>query len=132
VIAVLLYEFFTQMLSGPLAKDPASIYLVVREADAIDFSLAVMAILRLLGARSFRWRFFYFAAASYLLVNAIVATIYNRVEMQGLPWWAGSLVDIPHALLALVAIRQPPRWLRAFPRWRCRKPSHRLRRSFCR
>ncbi|GLQ46533.1 hypothetical protein GCM10007862_15840 [Dyella lipolytica] len=114
VVAILLYEFFTQMLSGPLAKDPTSIYVVLYQADAIDFSLALMAILRLLGARSFRWRFFYYAASSYLLVNAIVATIYNRVELHGLPWWAGSLVDIPHALLALVAIRQPPRWLRAF------------------
>ena len=114
VIATLLYEFFTHMLSGPLAKDPSSIYVVLYNADAIDFSLAIMAILRLLGARSFRWRFFYFAASSYLLVNAIVATIYNRVEMHGLPWWAGSLIDIPHALLALVAIRQPPRWLRAY------------------
>ena len=114
VIAILLYEFFTHMLSGPLAKDPSSIYVVVYDADVIDFSLAIMAILRLLGARSFRWRFFYYTASSYLLVNAIVATIYNRVEMQGLPWWAGSLIDIPHALLALVAIRQPPRWLRAY------------------
>jgi diguanylate cyclase (GGDEF)-like protein len=114
VVAILMYEFFTQMLSGPLSKDPSSIYAVLYQADAIDFSLAIMAILRLLGARSFRWRFFYFAASSYLLVNAIVATIYNRVEMHGLPWWAGSLVDIPHALLALVAIRQPPRWLRAY------------------
>ena len=114
VVGMLLYEFFTQMLSGPLAKDPSSIYAVFYQADAIDFSLALMAILRLLGARSFRWRFFYYVASSYLLVNAIVATIYNRVEMHGLPWWAGSLVDIPHALLALVAIRQPPRWLRAY------------------
>jgi diguanylate cyclase (GGDEF)-like protein len=114
VVAILLYKFFTQMLSGPLAKDPNSIYVVLDNADAIDFSLAVMAILRLLGARSFRWRFFYFAASSYLLVNAIVAAIYNRVEMHGLPWWAGSLIDIPHALLALVAIRQPPRWLRVY------------------
>lgn len=114
VVAMLVYEFFTQMLSGPLAKDPASIYAVLHQADAIDFSLAIMATLRLLGARSFRWRFFYYAASSYLLVNAIVATIYNRVEMHGLPWWAGSLIDIPHALLALVATRQPPRWLRAY------------------
>jgi diguanylate cyclase (GGDEF)-like protein len=113
-VAVLLYELFTTLLSGPLAKDPYSIYVVIYLADGIDFSLAIMAILRLLGARSFRWRFFYFTAGSYLLVNAIVATIYNRVEMHGLPWWAGSLVDIPHALLALVAIGQPPRWLRAY------------------
>ena len=86
VVGMLLYEFFTQMLSGPLAKDPSSIYAVFYQADAIDFSLALMAILRLLGARSFRWRFFYYVASSYLLVNAIVATIYNRVEMHGLPW----------------------------------------------
>jgi diguanylate cyclase (GGDEF)-like protein len=114
VVAGLLYEFFTQMLSGPLAKDPSSIYIVLYQADAIDFSLAIMAILRLLGARSFRWRFFYCAASSYLLVNALVATIYNRVELHGLPWWAGSLIDIPHAVLALVATRQPSRWLRAY------------------
>jgi diguanylate cyclase (GGDEF)-like protein len=114
VVAALLYEFFTRMLSGPLAKDSSSIYIVLYQADAIDFSLAIMAIVRLLGARSFRWRFFYYAAGTYLLVNAIVATVYNRVELHGLPWWAGSLIDIPHALLALVAIRQPPRWLRVY------------------
>jgi diguanylate cyclase (GGDEF)-like protein len=114
VVAWLLYEFLTQMLSGPISKDPSSIYIVLYQADAIDFSLATMAILRLLGARSFRWRFFYYAAGAYLLVNAIVATIFNRVELHGLPWWACSLIDIPHALLALVAIRQPPRWLRVY------------------
>ncbi|RDS81049.1 GGDEF domain-containing protein [Dyella psychrodurans] len=116
MVAVLVYQFFTELLSGPRAADPSSIYVVIYMADAVDFSLAFMAILRLLGARSFRWRFFYFAASSYLLVNAIVATIYNRVELHGLPWWAGSLVDIPHALLVfvLVAMRQPSRQLRAY------------------
>ncbi|QRN52353.1 GGDEF domain-containing protein [Dyella caseinilytica] len=114
MVAVLVYQFFTKLLSGPLASNPSSIYVVIYLADAIDFSMAFMAILRFFGTRSFRWRFFYYAAASYLLVNAIVATIYNRVELHGLPWWAGSLIDIPHALLVLVAMRQPPRWLRAF------------------
>lgn len=114
MVAVLVYQFFTKMLSGPLASDPSSIYVVVYLADAIDFSLAIMAMLRLFGGRSFRWRFFYYAASAYLLVNATVATIYNRIEMHGLPWWAGSLIDIPHALLVVVALRQPPRWLRAY------------------
>ncbi|GLQ95516.1 GGDEF domain-containing protein [Dyella acidisoli] len=114
MVAVLVYQFFTKLLSGPLASDPSSIYVVLYQADAIDFSLAAMAILRLFGARSFRWRFFYYAASAYLLVNAIVAAVYNRIELHGLPWWAGSLIDIPHALLVLVAIRQPPRWLRAY------------------
>lgn len=114
MVAVLVYQFFTKLLSGPLAADPKSIYLVLYQADAIDYSLAFMAILRLFGARSFRWRFFYYTASAYLLVNAIVATVYNRIELHGLPWWAGSLIDIPHALLVLVAIRQPPRWLRAY------------------
>lgn len=114
MVAVLVYQFFTTLLSGPLASDPGSIYVVVYLADAIDFSLAAMAILRLFGARSFRWRFFYYVAGAYLLVNASVACIYNRVEMQGLPWWAGSLINVPHALLVLVALRQPPRWLRSY------------------
>ncbi|GGA46105.1 GGDEF domain-containing protein [Dyella nitratireducens] len=114
MVAVQLYLFFTKLLSGPLASDPASIYVVIYLADAIDFSLSAMAILRLLGARSFRWRYFYYAASVHLLVNATVAAIYNRIEMHGLPWWAGSLIDIPHALVVLVAVRQPPRWLRAY------------------
>jgi diguanylate cyclase (GGDEF)-like protein len=114
MVAALLYLFFTTLLSGPLASDPSSIGVVISLADAIDFSLAGMAILRLLGARSFRWRYFYYAASAHLLVNAAVAAIYNRVEMHGLPWWAGSLIDIPHALVVLVAVRQPPRWLRAY------------------
>ena len=114
MVAALLYLFFTKLLSGPLAADPSSIYVVIYLADAIDFSLAGMAILRLLGARSFRWRYFYYAASVHLLVNATVACIYNRIEMHGLPWWAGSLIDIPHALVVVVAVRQPPRWLRAY------------------
>lgn len=114
MVAVLVYQFFTKLLSGPMASDPASIYVVIYQADAIDFSLAAMAILRMLGARSFRWRIFYYAASVYLLVNASVAAVYNRVEMHGLPWWAGSLIDLPHALLVWVALRQPPRWLRAY------------------
>lgn len=114
MVAVLVYRFFTKMLSGPLASDPSSIYVVIYLADAIDFSLAAMAMLRMFGGRSFRWRFFYYAASAYLLVNAAVATVYNRIEMHGLPWWAGSLIDIPHALLVVVALRRPPRWLRAY------------------
>lgn len=114
MVAALLYLFFTKLLSGPLASDPSSIYVVIYLADAIDFSLAGMAILRLLGARSFRWRYFYYAASAHLLINAAVAAIYNRIEMHGLPWWAGSLIDMPHALVVLVAVRQPPRWLRAY------------------
>jgi diguanylate cyclase (GGDEF)-like protein len=114
LVAALLYRLVTQVISGPLASDPSSIYLIIHHADAVDFSLAGMAILRMLGARGFRWRFFYFAAATYLLVNAIVAAVYNRVEMQGLPWWAGSMVDIPYVCLAIVTMRQSPRFLRAY------------------
>ncbi|GGA15027.1 GGDEF domain-containing protein [Dyella caseinilytica] len=114
VVAVLLYRFITQLASGPLASDPSSIYLVIHHADAVDFSLSAMVILRMFGARSFRWRFFYYAASTYLLANAIVAYIYNRLELRGLPWWIGSMVDISYALLMLVTLRQPPRWLRAY------------------
>lgn len=114
MVAVLVYQVFTTLLSGPLASNPGSIYVVLHMADAIDFSLAAMAILRLIGARSFRWRFFFYVAGAYLLVNAMVAYIYNRIELHGLPWWAGSLIDVPHALLVLVALRQPPRWLRSY------------------
>ena len=114
VVAVLIYYLITKLLYGPLAADPSSIYTLIYHADAVDFSLAAMTILRLLGARGFRWRFFYFAASSYLLVNAIVAAIYNRVELHGLPWWAGSMVDIPYIVLTLVIVRQPPRLLRIY------------------
>ena len=114
LVAVLLYQLVTQLLSGPLASNPSSVYVVIYHADAVDFSLAAMSILRMFGARSFRWRYFYFAASTYLLVNAIVAAVYNRVELRGLPWWAGSMVDIPYVLLMLVTLRQPPRLLRAY------------------
>lgn len=114
LVAALLYQLVTQLLSGPLASNPSSIYVVIYHADAVDFSLAAMAILRMFGARSFRWRYFYYAASTYLLVNAIVAAVYNRVELRGLPWWAGSMVDIPYVLLILVILRKPPRFLRAY------------------
>ncbi|WP_233842069.1 GGDEF domain-containing protein [Dyella sp. 2HG41-7] len=114
LVAVLLYQLVTQLLSGPLASDPNSVLVVIYHADAVDFSLAAMAILRMLGARSFRWRYFYYAASTYLLVNAIVAYVYNRIELRGLPWWAGSMVDIPYVMLIMVLMRQPPRLLRAY------------------
>ncbi|MBM7131683.1 GGDEF domain-containing protein [Dyella mobilis] len=114
VVAVLLYRFITTLMSGPLAADPSSVYVVIYHADAVDFSLSAMTILRMFGARSFRWRFFYYAASTYLLTNAVVAYAYNRIELQGLPWWAGSMVDIPYVLLVMVIVRPPPRWLRAY------------------
>jgi diguanylate cyclase (GGDEF)-like protein len=114
VVAVLLYQFITTLMSGPLAANPSSVRVVIDHADAVDFSLSAMTILRMFGARSFRWRYFYYVASTYLLANAVVACVYNRIELQGLPWWAGSMVDIPYVLLALVIARPQPRWLRIY------------------
>jgi len=112
LVGVMLYVLITRAIPG---DSPGNISVIIWHADAIDFSMAFMAILRMLGARGLRLRFLFFASASYLLVNAMVAAIYNRIELQGLPTWITLMVDLPYVALTLVVVRRPPRLLR---RWR--------------
>ncbi|UKE72313.1 hypothetical protein [Xanthomonas graminis] len=68
-------------------------------------------LLRLLGAGCSR-RHFYLSASAYLWVNAAVTALYNRVELGGLPWWGGVLIDLSGAALVLAAALPRGRWLR--------------------
>lgn len=114
LVGVMLYVLITRALPGSPDAPPSGVYVIIWHADAIDFSMAFMATLRMFGARGLRLRVLFFASASYLLVNAIVAAAYNRIELQGLPHWSTLLVDLPYIVLTLIVTRRPPRVLRQF------------------
>ncbi|RXR05296.1 GGDEF domain-containing protein [Pseudoxanthomonas composti] len=114
VLAVLLGVLVFAVLNGASMRGVPGQVVMVWHADLIDYTLCALVTLRLLGARSQSRRAFYFAVCSFLWVNSAVATLYNRVELQGLPWWALVLVDLPYLLLILVVTRPPPRWLRRY------------------
>ncbi|MFC4764502.1 GGDEF domain-containing protein [Dyella koreensis] len=113
VAALLCTLIFSAMPGGPAAT-PGSIMLIIDHADAIDFSLAVMAGLRMLGTRSLHKRFFYYAATVFLGINAIAATIYNRVELHGLPPWTGVMIGLAYVALVIVLARPVPPLLRSY------------------
>jgi len=114
LVGIMLYVLITRALPGAPGAPPSGIHVIIWHADAIDFSMAFMAILRMFGARGLRLRFLFYASAAYLLVNATVAAIYNRIELQGLPHWSTLLVDLPYIALTLIVTRRPPRLLRRF------------------
>jgi diguanylate cyclase (GGDEF)-like protein len=114
LLAALLILLISTVLGGENPGDPASVWLAIWHADAIDFSLAILASVRLVGARSLGRRHFYWVTAAFLWVNAIAAAIFNRLDMSGQPWWGPALVDLAYVLLAVLAWRPPPAWLRRY------------------
>ncbi|HEY9132767.1 MAG TPA: GGDEF domain-containing protein [Dyella sp.] len=119
VVAILLCALVFRIIGGG-GPQAAEIYIIIHHADAIDFTLAILASLRLLGIRSAQGRYFYLCAALFLWLNAIAAAIYNRIELAGLPSWSIPLIGIAYVALALAVARPTPRWLRRY------RPSRRL------
>ncbi|MBN6149398.1 GGDEF domain-containing protein [Xanthomonas sp. AmX2] len=112
VAAGLLYLLIQLALAGGNGVSGPNITLIIHHADAIGLLLASMATLRLFGAGGSGRRRFYLSACAYLWINGAVAALYNRIEMSGLPWWGGVLIDLPGVALALVAALPNGRWLR--------------------
>ncbi len=110
VAALLVSLIFNLMPGGPHAS-PTSILVIIQHADAIDFSLAAMATLRMFGTRSLHKRFFYFATATFLWINAAAAWAYNRLELSGLPPWTGPMISVAYVALIVVLARPVPLWL---------------------
>jgi diguanylate cyclase (GGDEF)-like protein len=114
LLAALLILLISTVVGGASPGDPASVWLAIWHADAIDFFLAVLATVRLVGARSISRRHFYLVASAFLWCNATAAAIYNRLDMVGQPWWGPVLIDVAFVLAALLAWRPPPAWLRRY------------------
>ncbi|SFS19673.1 diguanylate cyclase (GGDEF) domain-containing protein [Dyella sp. OK004] len=114
IVAVLLCTLIFSVMPGGPAATPGSIMLIIDHADAIDFSLAAMAGLRMLGTRSLHKRFFYYAATVFLGINAIAAAIYNRLELHGLPPWTVLMIGLAYVALITVLERPVPRLLRRY------------------
>ncbi|WP_369933761.1 sensor domain-containing diguanylate cyclase [Xanthomonas tesorieronis] len=110
--AGLLFVLIDLALSSSNGFSEPDVSLIINHADAIDLLLASMATLRLLGAGGCSRRHFYFSASAYLWINGAVAALYNRIELDGLPWWGGLLIDLPSVALVLVASLPRGRWLR--------------------
>ncbi|HEX7814383.1 GGDEF domain-containing protein [Dyella sp.] len=114
VVAILLCALIFGILGGRGGPTPAGIYLIIEHADAIDFTLAFLATLRMLGIRSVHGRYFYFCAASFLWINAVAAAVYNRVELHGLPAWSTPMISAAYAVLVFVLARPMPEFLRTY------------------
>jgi diguanylate cyclase (GGDEF)-like protein len=119
-VGVLLCALVFRIIAGAGGPTSADIYVIIHHADAIDFSLSILALLRMLGIRSMHGRFFYFCSAVFLWTNAIAAAIYNRVELNGLPPWSMPMIGLAYMALAIVVSRPMPRSLRRY------RPSRRL------
>lgn len=114
LLAALLILLISAVMGGEHPGDAASIWLAIWHADAIDFSLAILSTVRLVGARSTSRRHFYWVASAFLWCNAIAAAVYNRLDMVGQPWWGPVLIDVAFVLAAILAWRPPPAWLRRY------------------
>lgn len=110
--AGLLYLLIDLALSADNGFSEPNVSLIINHGDAMGLLLASMATLRLLGAGGCSRRHFYLSASAYLWVNGAVAALYNRIELDGLPWWGGLLIDLPCTVLVLVAALPRGRWLR--------------------
>ncbi|CTP88062.1 hypothetical protein A6R71_09925 [Xanthomonas translucens pv. arrhenatheri] len=110
--AGLLFLLIDLALSSSNGFSEPDVSLIIKHADAMGLLLASMATLRLLGAGGCSRRHFYLSASAYLWVNAAVTALYNRVELGGLPWWGGVLIDLSGAALVLAAALPRGRWLR--------------------
>ncbi|MBP3973256.1 GGDEF domain-containing protein [Pseudoxanthomonas spadix] len=114
LLAALLILLISTVMGGDTPGDVASVRLAIWHADVIDFSLAILATVRLVGARGLGRRHFYLATSAFLWVNAIAAAIYNRLDMAGQTWWGPVLIDVAFVLVAVLAWRPPPTWLRRY------------------
>ncbi|WP_369939746.1 GGDEF domain-containing protein [Xanthomonas medicagonis] len=110
--AGLLYLLIHLALSAGDGFSEPDVSLIVHHADAIDLLLASMATLRLFGAGGCSRRHFYLSASAYLWANGAVVAVYNRIELAGLPWWGGLLIDLPSVALVLAAALPRGPWLR--------------------
>lgn len=111
LVAGLLCSLIFNLMPGGAHATPTSVMVIIQHADAIDFSLAAMATLRIIGARSLHKRFFYFATAVFLWINAIAAWAYNRLELHGLPPWAVPMISVAYLALIYTLARPVPAWL---------------------
>lgn len=119
-VGVLLCALVFRIIGGVGEPTSADIYVIIHHADAIDFSLSILTLLRMLGIRSVHGRFFYFCSAVFLWTNAIAAAIYNRVELSGLPTWSMPMIGLAYVALATAVSRPIPRFLRRY------RPSRRI------
>ncbi|SEL85505.1 diguanylate cyclase (GGDEF) domain-containing protein [Pseudoxanthomonas sp. GM95] len=114
LLAALLILLISTVMGGDNPGDPAAIWLAIWHADAIDFSLAILASVRLFGAGTTSRRYFYWITSVFLWCNATAAAVFNRLDMSGQTWWGPTIIDLAFVLVALMAWRAPPTWLRRY------------------
>lgn len=120
-LALLLYALYHLVVSLPPELMRAHLRELVFLSDAVNYSLALLASLRVIGTATRLRRHAYFAASVFLWINAVAVSAYNRLQMDGLPWWAGISMDVAFVTVTVVALRTAPRCLH-----RCR-PSRRMK-----
>lgn len=114
VVALLLCALVFNLMGGRTGPTPASLRQLDLNANAVDFSLAAFASLRMLGAHSPSKRAFYYLASLFLWINAVDAAIYNHLELTGLPPWIAIVVGLAYVVLAFALACPLPAWLRGY------------------
>ncbi|WCE04131.1 GGDEF domain-containing protein [Pseudoxanthomonas sp. JBR18] len=114
LLGVLLALLIVTVVRGAVPAGLDATRFAIWHADVIDFSLALLATLRLLGARSINRRYLYWVAAAFLWFNAIDAAVYNRLSVAGPTGWSAILIEPAFVAVAILAGLPPPRWLRRY------------------
>ncbi len=109
--ALLLFLLFKFVVSMPLEMMRAHQRNLIFLADAVNYSLAILALMRMAGATTRMRRHAYFVASVFLWVNALSVSVYNRINPAGLPWWGGVLLVLAFVMVVAVVMRPVPGWV---------------------
>jgi len=80
-------------------------------ADAVNYSLAALVSIRMIGSTTALRRFAFLAAAVFLWVHVLAVSGVNRFT-DSRPGWLTALVDAAFLAMMIVAMGTCPRWLR--------------------
>jgi diguanylate cyclase (GGDEF)-like protein len=111
-IVVLMYVLLHDMVVLPEAQMQAHASEVTFLADAVNYSLAILATVRLLGSSTRMRRQVFLVASIFLWSYSVGVSAYNRLQHDGLPWWSGILLVAGFVAVMIAVPHSAPRWLR--------------------
>lgn len=111
-VTVMLFALIVMVMALPPSQMREHVRELAYLGDAVNYSLALLASIRVIGGATRKRRHAYFAASTFLWINAVAISAYNRMEQSGLPWWGGVLLDVAFVAVIVVAARVAPAWLR--------------------
>jgi diguanylate cyclase (GGDEF)-like protein len=107
---VLFYILIFSVLSIHGSVQPADIVFIIAMFDALDIFLAVAATIRAFGADQPQERRFFYVAATFLWVNAVMPAIHNRILIKHDYVALDLLISAPYLLLLVLISTDLPRY----------------------